>query len=394
MNCTVHGCIAPVLRRNRAMQVMDEHVLSKGHKMPQNIAAKIGNVCASHFVNELRLAAGEAKLESEKLQQIKAKERELEAKERELKATEQELNRVRRDSLDNSPEALARAARFEIVLRREGVPKTLGSIFRPSLVLMGMGLWLGPLSQYEDEVRLPLPPKACPRLHKFLKMFLGGGDADFLFGFAPDWAEHGFPVVKAGAKQSAAMMLTNPPPGVAAPWPACVITVPDGLVEVGGVPVRHLLCRDNYGSHSIYYVGPSGPIDVESSRAIAPMMANLRGSLFAVLEAGTHVATESYRGRSKHRNRGYREAPPPGTTYVIKAPVNIDLRSTVRDVCSGKRRGGRPTIQFVVRGHWRNQACGPGKNLRKLIWIEPFWKGPRDAVAAIKAYAVKSGATA
>lgn len=35
------------------------------------------------------------------------------------------------------------------------------------------------------------------------------------------------------------------------------------------------------------------------------------------------------------------------------------------------------TKRFCVRGHYRNQAHGPGRKLRKLIWIEPFWKGPR-----------------
>lgn len=32
--------------------------------------------------------------------------------------------------------------------------------------------------------------------------------------------------------------------------------------------------------------------------------------------------------------------------------------------------------QFVVRGHYRNQPCGPGRTQTKRIWIEPFWKGP------------------
>lgn len=29
-----------------------------------------------------------------------------------------------------------------------------------------------------------------------------------------------------------------------------------------------------------------------------------------------------------------------------------------------------------VRGHWRQQAYGPGRADRKTIWIQPFWKGP------------------
>jgi len=39
--------------------------------------------------------------------------------------------------------------------------------------------------------------------------------------------------------------------------------------------------------------------------------------------------------------------------------------------------------RYVVRGHWRNQAYGEGRLLRKRKWIEPHWKGPENAVEAI-----------
>lgn len=35
----------------------------------------------------------------------------------------------------------------------------------------------------------------------------------------------------------------------------------------------------------------------------------------------------------------------------------------------------------LVMGHYRNQAHGPGRALRKTIWIEPFWRG--DDIAGI-----------
>jgi hypothetical protein len=34
--------------------------------------------------------------------------------------------------------------------------------------------------------------------------------------------------------------------------------------------------------------------------------------------------------------------------------------------------------QWVVSGHWRHQACGPGRAHRRLIFINPFIKGPED----------------
>jgi hypothetical protein len=36
--------------------------------------------------------------------------------------------------------------------------------------------------------------------------------------------------------------------------------------------------------------------------------------------------------------------------------------------------------RFTVRGHWRNQACGPGHTEHRMRWIAPYWKGPADGV--------------
>lgn len=33
-------------------------------------------------------------------------------------------------------------------------------------------------------------------------------------------------------------------------------------------------------------------------------------------------------------------------------------------------------VRVLVQGHWRNQAHGPQLSLRKLMWINPFWRGP------------------
>jgi hypothetical protein len=39
------------------------------------------------------------------------------------------------------------------------------------------------------------------------------------------------------------------------------------------------------------------------------------------------------------------------------------------------RSGWELTVRVLVTGHWKNQPYGPGSSLRKLIWIEPYWKG-------------------
>lgn len=57
------------------------------------------------------------------------------------------------------------------------------------------------------------------------------------------------------------------------------------------------------------------------------------------------------------------------------------LREAARDY---SRRGKLPTQwrvtkRFVVRGHWRWQACGAKRAERRRRWIAPFWKGPERA---------------
>lgn len=51
--------------------------------------------------------------------------------------------------------------------------------------------------------------------------------------------------------------------------------------------------------------------------------------------------------------------------------------------------GSKPIVRFMVRGHWRQQAHGPGKQERKLIWIRPHNKGPDLATLINKPYLVK-----
>lgn len=46
-----------------------------------------------------------------------------------------------------------------------------------------------------------------------------------------------------------------------------------------------------------------------------------------------------------------------------------------RSARSQAREGWRLAERFTVRGHWRNQAHGPGRGQRRLQWIAPFWKG-------------------
>jgi hypothetical protein len=59
----------------------------------------------------------------------------------------------------------------------------------------------------------------------------------------------------------------------------------------------------------------------------------------------------------------------------------VDLR-TVRythDEQPEPGEGREYTRRWLVRGHWRQQACGPQRSQRRPTWIAPYIKGPGEA---------------
>jgi hypothetical protein len=73
--------------------------------------------------------------------------------------------------------------------------------------------------------------------------------------------------------------------------------------------------------------------------------------------------------------------------HAAKRAERLSLKSSVtvvklRTLVYPEREDGHSTVnwtcRFIVRGHWRWQVYGPGKTLRKRIWVHPFIKGDPD----------------
>lgn len=79
--------------------------------------------------------------------------------------------------------------------------------------------------------------------------------------------------------------------------------------------------------------------------------------------------------------------------YVLRPPlrVNVDARAALRSYVAGTKKGAAPSVQVLVRGHWKNQPCGTGRSERKFIHIEPYWRGPEDAPIAVRPHILKNG---
>ena len=75
----------------------------------------------------------------------------------------------------------------------------------------------------------------------------------------------------------------------------------------------------------------------------------------------------------------------------------VNLRRTVYEGAgvAPPGTGHGPRVRFPVRGHWRNQPCGPGRTLRRPVFVAPHIKGPLGAPlklgAKVTVHALRGG---
>lgn len=72
--------------------------------------------------------------------------------------------------------------------------------------------------------------------------------------------------------------------------------------------------------------------------------------------------------------------------HKLKEPPSvrvIALRESLKEPAPPREAGSEGSkreyhVRWIVKGHPRLQPCGPGRSDRKLIWIDPYPKGPED----------------
>jgi hypothetical protein len=70
-------------------------------------------------------------------------------------------------------------------------------------------------------------------------------------------------------------------------------------------------------------------------------------------------------------------------TFQVGKPVKLDFREAIeRYIKHGARK--MPSVQVLVCGHFKTQRHGPRNSLTKIIWIQPFWRGPADAPILVR----------
>lgn len=228
----------------------------------------------------------------------------------------------------------------------------------------------------------------------------------FLFLHHARWASFNFPTIRLTSLQACALALSDMTEeqleGVSAPWPAFFLLTEDAFVsgddpigetmvarwssedtKMGGrwhlgaeAPGGATLWHHNIPTWDLFHGTKrrvSGLLDLDKQEEkVLAMLGRATLNLCEVLsssEGELQAARERKRkGEKKRRVKG-------GKAYSLSLSVKVDMRQHVRDYLSSDASRVYK-VRWVVRGHWRMQACGPQRSLRKKRWIEPHWKGP------------------
>jgi hypothetical protein len=148
-------------------------------------------------------------------------------------------------------------------------------------------------------------------------------------------------------------------------------------------PVRQWLGDDV--SDVIDYSGTVGPPDEQDHNHAVAFRRLLINLCLYVAERG-----RGERAGKRKPGKGPERPRPLGDPdlWVLGREVKLDrdLMDSAKawsDSLQGKRAAWSLRAKFTVRGHWRNQAHGVGRALRRLKWIAPFWKGEGPTFAHV-----------
>lgn len=272
---------------------------------------------------------------------------------------------------------------------------------------------------------------AVEQAHTFSTLLLTPEGQLTVLGYAR-WADAGFPQIQMGHKFCAALLLSGMGEDVIGlvrpPWKSFFIEIPDGLLFVRDVErgvdlqIRRILVARIYnrvkeretwafvaftettltlwrfgmqteellppqieGETDWYTVGGRFQELVDQDQRVLTLIGRLIINTCLTMSDPTAIKPigPGHKSYESARKRGARE--PVVRTFVVGKPVKLDFRDHVQQVV---RHGARrlPTVQFLVRGHFRSQAHGPRMSLRKVIFIEPFWKSKEDAPILVRAH--------
>ncbi len=238
--------------------------------------------------------------------------------------------------------------------------------------------------------------------------------------FTAKWAVHAFQRVTTAHTYAAALMCSDADRDsletIETQWHAFLVQVPSGMLTVRDASGhvldynRVLVTQSEYGASLITLDQQNhhparivveraanladllgrgeqetahvmeGPVSDPNLRVIV-LAKRLVAGLLLAMQHVDNVRSKTYPAKERKRDGRKREEPAHRVVFVGK-PIQVDCRPAVRDYIDHgppRKGSGPPSVQHVVRGHYKRQVVGIGRNGRKTIWIQPYWRGPDGA---------------
>lgn len=302
------------------------------------------------------------------------------------------------------------------------------------LRMMGQEMWPNSYALAKEDIEatkayaryLNTLPNSDPRVLE--QRLIMSGDRSYHHWAAARWADCAFPVVQlAGHKYAAALMSTSASgwSDIRPPWKAFMIDLPVNLISIDMNGDEHWITSVMVWWHDtlrgrvwsvIAYTDKHGelhsfsrttdellverskddrkepdafelPLDDRDARIIF-LVSRLAMNVCLAMSDPDQIKQIGKHPKGWSAGPGRRSKEPIYRVFRVGKPVVIDCRPALQDFLRGIRKGSAPTVQFLVRGHWRNQACGPRMTQRRPTWIEPYWKGPEDAPINVRPHAI------
>lgn len=115
---------------------------------------------------------------------------------------------------------------------------------------------------------------------------------------------------------------------------------------------------------------PDLEIDAQSEKRFWIVASRIVGGVMLAIEAAKRTGQSSYSPKPPRVKHGSVRP----NSFALGSPLKIDCRESIADFVQGRRRSA-PSVTTLVRGHWTHQPYGPGAQLRRLQWIQPYWRG-------------------
>lgn len=220
------------------------------------------------------------------------------------------------------------------------------------------------------------------------------------------WAEDGFWSLTCGHKMAAALMCTSMSGAddLKLPGRALRVCVPDGAIRTTTREIRYLYvaCNEDGAYMQFNDTREFDPDAGAESTCFGAGAANLADLLTGEIEGQldderenmallckrlivgllfTMQHTDNFRTKSYATSSPKRDGrgPPDHRVVFVGKPLSYDARPQVEQWLSDGKKRAPPSVQTIVRGHYKRQVIGIGRNGRKVIWVEPYWRGNEDA---------------